>query len=462
MFRRLKMLLIVPCLLLFAVIAVAETTPMLAFYPPTIYAYDSLTGLIDTVDNSPMQSPVVPDMNPAQTLMIYNYDGVINLYDTLSKLPPTPITTVTPLNHSEGGNVTYFNANGEILFVDSADYTLKRMNTAGESVVTVASPTAGYNFTYFALSPDRSRIAIIENVQGCTEMNYYTCNTERLVLLNADGTNPTVIKTAYLGEWNFISWRQDSQALLYYHHHFDGSGIPANKTPGYTLFDLSGGPVTTTDFTGRSWGYPENVCVFTRNGNLLSLQYAELYDGRTGSLIADVSSTVPYMMIEGIMGRRINGDLYFAESDRTNFHLFVESGSLGSLYATFPGGGVHQYNGTTWSQVTPNSPETIVVSGSNLYGDFGLDGIWMYNGTTWSQTTPSDPQMMTVSGSTLYGTFSGAGIWMCNGTSWSQVTPSNPEAILASGLNLYGDFGSAVSGCTTAPPGVRQPPAIHK
>jgi N-acetylneuraminic acid mutarotase len=111
-----------------------------------------------------------------------------------------------------------------------------------------------------------------------------------------------------------------------------------------------------------------------------------------------------------------------------------------SLYGSFTGGGIWQYNGTTWSQVTPNTPTMMAVSGSTLYGAFAGGGIWQYNGTTWSQVTPNTPTMMAVSGSILYGAFAGGGIWMWNGSTWSQVTPNTPTIMSVSGSTLYGAF----------------------
>jgi hypothetical protein len=118
--------------------------------------------------------------------------------------------------------------------------------------------------------------------------------------------------------------------------------------------------------------------------------------------------------------------------------IMTLSGS--TLYGAFAGGGIWQWNGTTWSQVTPNTPAMMAVSGSTLYGAFTGGGIWQYNGTTWSQVTPNTPTMMAVSGSTLYGAFTGGGIWEWNGTTWSQVTPNTPTMMAVSGSTLYGAF----------------------
>jgi hypothetical protein len=434
MFRRLKkMLLFVPFFLLFAVIAVAETTPMLTFNTPGVYTHDSITGLIDTVDGS-MAFVAIPEINPAQTLMVYNNDSVIKVYDLALKTT-TSINTVTALGEEGGGNVAHFTADGRILFVDSADYALKRMDTNGTNIVTVASPTAGYRFTYFALSPDRSKLAIIENATGCVD--YYACNTERLVMMNVDGTNPTVIKSTYVGEWNLISWKQDSQALLYYHHHFSGS---VRGPAQYTLFDLSGGSVTTTDFSGGNWNSEENACVFTKKGNLLSMFYRELYDGRTGALIANVSSTVPSMMTAGrMMGWRINGEYYFADDVAgTNFRRFIEPGS--ALYADFTSAGLYQYSGSTWTQLTGAHPQSMVTTGSNLYASFTGLGLYQWNNSTWTRITDFAPTTMIASATTLYATFPGYGLYQYSGATWTQLTSAEPESMINSASSLYAYF----------------------
>jgi hypothetical protein len=122
------------------------------------------------------------------------------------------------------------------------------------------------------------------------------------------------------------------------------------------------------------------------------------------------------------------------------------------LYANFAGAGIWKWDGSAWSQVTPNSPTAMAVSGSlllydlnfGLYGNFGTGaGIWKWDGTNWSQVTPNSPSAMVASSSLLYGNFGiGAGIWKLDGTTWSQVTPNAPIDMAASGSLLYGNFGT--------------------
>jgi hypothetical protein len=114
-----------------------------------------------------------------------------------------------------------------------------------------------------------------------------------------------------------------------------------------------------------------------------------------------------------------------------------------NLYGHFTGAGIWKWDGSTWSQVTPNAPTEMAASGSILYGNFSPGGIWKWDGSTWSQVTPNSPTAMAASGSLLYGNFgTGAGIWKWDGSTWSQVTPNAPTAMAASGSLLYGNFGT--------------------
>ena len=128
----------------------------------------------------------------------------------------------------------------------------------------------------------------------------------------------------------------------------------------------------------------------------------------------------------------------FTQTTPNNPLLMVISGS--NLYGSFAGGGIWKWDGSTWSQVTPNNPQAMVILGSNLYGSFVGGGIWKCDGTTWTQVTPNSPDLMATTSTTLYGSFAGGGIWKWDESSWSQVTPNNPQLLVASGSNLYGSF----------------------
>ena len=117
-----------------------------------------------------------------------------------------------------------------------------------------------------------------------------------------------------------------------------------------------------------------------------------------------------------------------------------------SLYADFGTYGIRKWNGSTWTKITSSNPEAMAAAGSLLYGDFGADGIWKWAGT-WSRIAWGNPEAMAASGSSLYADFGPGGIgyggiWRWNGTAWSHLTSSNPEAMAAAGSLLYGDFGA--------------------
>jgi hypothetical protein len=74
----------------------------------------------------------------------------------------------------------------------------------------------------------------------------------------------------------------------------------------------------------------------------------------------------------------------------------------------------------------------MAASDTLLYGNFGTGaGIWAWDGSTWSQITPNAPAVMASfsQGSLLCASFAGAGIWAWDGT-WSQLTPNNPTSMV--------------------------------
>jgi hypothetical protein len=155
-------------------------------------------------------------------------------------------------------------------------------------------------------------------------------------------------------------------------------------------------------------------------------------DGLIPLFAAVVPTTAGYL---ALVNRGITGT-NFDDMAKDVYGAFIST----FLYANFTGAGIWKWDGSTWSQGTPNNPQSMVILGSNLYGSFAGGGIWKYNGATWTQVTPNTPTMMAVSGSTLYGSFAGGGIWKWNGSSWTQITPNNPQSMVTLGSNLYGTF----------------------
>lgn len=293
--------------------------PMLAINPGdgmNIYIYDPATQIINTVkENSNMSW--LPILNSDQSRAVYS-DGpqsddpqAIWVYNTLSKS-----------NSQIGGKFTswesaYFDRNGKILFIDSTDGAIKRMDSNGTNVVTVTTPQPPYTFRVFWLSPDRQTIAAIEER---TPGDYYSTNHDRVVFINAETGTRISTLAEYHGEWNMGSWRPDSSRFLYYYHAFDGG-----STAKYAAYsNLSAASPTVTDLSGSSLGQKEeNVLFYTKSGNLLSLSYRELYNGQTGAFIADRSADVP-VMTNTMVGVDGNGEIYFANRDKSNFRRFVE------------------------------------------------------------------------------------------------------------------------------------------
>jgi len=159
--------------------------------------------------------------------------------------------------------------------------------------------------------------------------------------------------------------------------------------------------------------------------------------------------------------------------------LFLQvqpSWSATTLYGAFAGGGIWGYDGTSWTQATPNTPTMMAVSGSTLYGAFSGGGIWQYNGTTWSQVTPNTPTIMTAASNTCTVTFNlegGSGVssqqvvsggtlsslptpiksgytfggWY---TSTSYTTAFTTSTIVTGNITVYAKWTSGVTGTGTA------------
>ena len=64
------------------------------------------------------------------------------------------------------------------------------------------------------------------------------------------------------------------------------------------------------------------------------------------------------------------------------------------LYADLASG-LWQWDGSAWSQLTPNDPLTMLASGSILFADFGTGDLRVWDGTgAWTQITPNNPTIM--------------------------------------------------------------------
>jgi hypothetical protein len=113
------------------------------------------------------------------------------------------------------------------------------------------------------------------------------------------------------------------------------------------------------------------------------------------------------------------------------------------LVANFPGVGLYQYDGTTWTLLTSNSSvENLIGTSNKLYADFGSLGLWQYNGT-WTPLSSLDADKMAANGDNLLATFSGFGLYQHDGTTWTQLSPnSSVENMVAVSGKIYADYGT--------------------
>jgi len=289
-----------------------------------IYLYDPVSQMMHTVKENIYDS-WFPSTDISQTMLVYT-EGItsdpytIQVYDIASG-------TISVVTTAATERAAYFDGDGKIVFLDSSDLLLKKMDPEGTNITTIAVPEPPYNFDVFWMSPDREKIVIGEEREEGDD--YHTGHYERLVLMNTDGTDRSVLKSEYLGDWNNLSWKPDSSGFLYFHHLFDVvNGIYQGTIYQHEIIDIDGSKINLSGSDLANKG--QNACFFTKSGNLLSLSYSELYNGQTGTLIA-YREDVP-LWTDEMFGFDGAGDIYFAKLDKSNFRRFIEnkSGDLSS------------------------------------------------------------------------------------------------------------------------------------
>jgi|GEM_PF-5872680 len=308
-----------------------------------IHLYKPLPEVISTVKQNTNDS-WFPSLNMQQGLLVFS-EGVtqdaahaINVYDISAK-------TVAAMPSVSTKNAAYFNRQGQIIYLDPATGKIMALNPDLSTAV-IASPIAPYTFSAFWLSPDRAKIVAVENKQTG---DYYTTNYERLILMSSDGSSRQILQPQYLGEWNYLTWKPDSSGLLYYYHTFTVvGGVFQGKVQKYVLYNnIETATPSALNLSNSFMGKKdENICLFTASGNLLSISYRELYNGKTGALLKNVSTTVPDIMLS-MFGINENGEIYFADADGTNFRRFIEPSykvtvtKAGTASGTVTGAGIN-------------------------------------------------------------------------------------------------------------------------
>jgi pimeloyl-ACP methyl ester carboxylesterase len=213
--------------------------------------------------------------------------------------------------------------------------------------------------------------------------------------------------------------------------------ITINLTPlpptGLQADAVASGGSKTTRLTWAAGGDPTVVGYNVYSKNIEEPYLAQIGISTTGAF----DTGHPWAENSSITTRIYAVSAVKSDGTESFFSNMVQNDdpSMTAVYADFPESGIWKWDGTAWSQVTQNNPQSMAVSGSILYGNFGAGaGIWKWDGAAWTQVTPNAPTDMAAAGSSLYGNFgTGAGIWKWDGTTWSQVTPNAPT-------NMMGGF----------------------
>jgi hypothetical protein len=382
-----------------------------------------------------------------------------------------------------GAVITYTSAQGKtypVKYYNGTDFvdnpstfdegTFLILNVEDGDTVTVTAAKDGYNFTPKTFVAHADSVSICLNIGRPPVYSYhYLSGGNQWYQVNANIGDPTntFASIAMSGPEILVPvpLSYDSFNRQWNGVYSFGSSPPALTGP-YTLTMAykAGGPPLIQDYTVAGFtGLPTNILpasgaivnsspVFSWTGaGSGNTYYVELYDSNAKIVWAKSALTTTSVAYDGLP--LSNGNYTF------NVYVFEANGDYSDaysgnglgftyvaqpVYGAFAGAGIWKWDGSAWSQVTPNAPTAMADSGLVLYGNFGAGaGIWKWGGSAWSQVTPNAPTAMAASGLTLYGNFgTGAGIWKWNGTTWSQVTPNAPLAMAVSGSILYGNFGA--------------------
>jgi hypothetical protein len=120
----------------------------------------------------------------------------------------------------------------------------------------------------------------------------------------------------------------------------------------------------------------------------------------------------------------------------------------GHLVANFPGYGLYEHDGATWTLLTPNDTVQALITiqhswlSTNLYADFGTQGLWKYDGS-WAQITVADANILSSWDQKLIANFPGDGLWQYDGTTWKQINSNDTaQALIEAPAYLYADYGA--------------------
>jgi hypothetical protein len=245
------------------------------------------------------------------------------IFASLFNIDTQQTTEIIPAGGIKGAcaGMKYDNA---IVFVGT-DGTLKQMDGDGSNAVTLATPQSPYSFGFFVISPDQNKLAVTETRTDCAD--YHHCNFQRLVLIDLPTMTRQVVTEAYLGDWNFLTWRPNSDGFYYVYHVFDSETERTHHTISCEISCT--GQVTTVDLTGSDIGdtISANIALYTKTDNLLlSLGDKGLYDANTGAKITTIDTVPDLLGAPKLFGSDDQG-IYFSEVDGSDM-IAIEDGDV--------------------------------------------------------------------------------------------------------------------------------------
>jgi hypothetical protein len=301
-----------------------------------LYLNDPDNGVLHTLKDNCLKTHQFASLNSSNTMAVF-----VEWLQDQDHNPVPPINvrvyslgtkTLTTIRTIEGSGVAYFDSQDRIVFIDEG--ILKRMDASGNNVEVLLAPNDSFRYSMLWISPGRQKIVAAES--KWLSQNYYTDYYFRLVIMNADGTDPMVLTEPCRGDWDSLAWRPDLDGFLFYYHEFNGLGGEDHEAyPKYKAFEFSAGSVQINDLSNSDLGKEGNVLVYTQCGTLLSLTYQELYDAKTGSFLSDASSFFPSLS-ESLFSSFEGVGISFADPDGSNFRRF-ECGVITAAIDVKPG-----------------------------------------------------------------------------------------------------------------------------
>jgi hypothetical protein len=274
---------------------------------------------------------------------------------------------------------------------------------------------------------------------------------------NVIGWDPTY---ATSGQYNFWGYDQWDVSDIYMAMTFDVS-LPAGSTPymhfkhayefEYLAEDFDGGVVEYSTDGGLNWIDAGPLFIDNGYNGTLSSNYLNPLGGRQAFVNLSNGYISSRLDLSSLAGQDVRFRFRIGTDESGDFTgWFIDDIRIytkaTSLAVDFGGGGIWDYDGSSWTGLTSSNPEDLAVYDNKLVGDFGSGGLWEFDGTSWSQLTTlgsdSTGNRMMAYGTSLVVDFGSGGIWEYDGSTWSRFTASDPEYMAVYYNKLVADFGS--------------------